>query len=168
MTLPLNRTVSIVTAETFEQLAFLFSFPGESVDSAMKAAMVNGCVSFDGIVSGMLSMEITSPVLLELAANMLGIDENVAISAEQQIDAFKEMINVICGNVLPVIAGNGAEFNISDPRIDASDGNTDTGGHSVQAADVRLGLEGGYCDVKLFLADLLPQGTPLLNTEMVG
>lgn len=83
-------------------------------------------------------------------------------------DAFKEMINVICGNVLPVIAGNGAEFNISHPRIDASDGDTDTGGHSVRAADVRLGLEGGYCDVKLFLADLLPQASPLLNTEMIG
>jgi chemotaxis protein CheY-P-specific phosphatase CheC len=112
-----SEILSRVAVDTLEQLAFLFSFPDDEqvktdVDSAVAAH-----VSFSGPFSGALVITVSPQVLIELTANMLGVDCEEGTTSDQKDDALKEMINVICGNLLPAIAGKKAVFDIDVPKI---------------------------------------------------
>jgi hypothetical protein len=85
----------------------------------------------------------------ELAVNMLGLDDDVQVSPADQKDALREMLNIICGNLLPALAGDQAVFDIEAPEIFL---HTDAGKPepTVNAAGVaRLVLEEGFCDLYL-------------------
>lgn len=147
-----KKILTSTAIETLERLAFIFSSAEEENDviiSEMKAADV----SFTGPFSGRLMMKISTPVVLEMTANMLGIDESEATS-EQQFDAMKETLNVLCGNLLPAIGGSHVIFNISVPRIivqepekEISIENKD--GQSLAVA--RLSIDGELCEFYLFV-----------------
>ena len=62
-------------------------------------------------------MVISSAAMPELAANMLGLDDDESPSEEQQKDALRESLNVICGNLLPRVGGKEAVFDIQAPEI---------------------------------------------------
>ena len=107
-----------VAGETLEQLAFVFSFPEEANPAAIMDAEVTGAhVGFSGPQKGELLLVVTSAVLPELAANMLGLDEGEEPPEDQQRDALREALNVICGNLLPRIGGEEAVFDIQPPVI---------------------------------------------------
>ena len=111
----ITEIMAAVAIETLERLAFLYSSPQDENNGLMLNPM-EASISFRGPFSGRLVLKISALAVLELSANMLGIDEeNVTI--EQQSDAIKEAINVICGNLLPVIGGNQVEYNINPPQI---------------------------------------------------
>lgn len=143
-----------VAGETLEQLAFMFSFPDDMDPDAIWAADVVGAqVGFDGPVTGNLLLAISSAALPELTANMLGLDEDAAIPEDQQKDALKEALNVICGNLLPRIGGVEAVFDIRPPVIL----DTDTVRQKVAAArenpgawsSALLSLDEGACQLYL-------------------
>jgi hypothetical protein len=106
-------------------------------------------VQFSGRFSGRLELRLSETVLLELAANMLGVDESGPIGIEQQRDALREIANVVCGRLLPLIGGREAEFiiepSIVPDRPSAADGRL----LSEAVARARLDLEGGVCDLAL-------------------
>ena len=107
-----------VAGETLEQLAFIFSFPDDVDPDAIWTEDVTGChVTFNGHAQGGLLMLISSAALPELAANMLGLEEDGAPPVEQQKDALQEALNVVCGNLLPRIGGVEAVFDIQKPQI---------------------------------------------------
>ena len=110
-----KEILAAVAAETLERLAFLFSSPQEENKGLISNSMA-ASISFKGPFSGRLVMKMSALAVLELSANMLGIDED-KVTIEQQSDAIKETINIICGNLLPVIGGNQVEFNINSPEI---------------------------------------------------
>ncbi len=113
-----SQLLSEVAAETLEQLAFIFSFSDDPDENALWDEDVTGChVSFSGPHQGEILLAINSAVLPELAANMLGLDDDEAPPPDQQEDALREALNVICGNVLPKVGGLEAVFNISAPAI---------------------------------------------------
>jgi len=112
-----NEILSGVAADTLEQLAFLFSFPGDGrsetdLDSALAARVL-----FTGPFSGALLIIVSDPVLSELTSNMLGVDSEQETTADQKDDALKETINVICGNLLPAVAGKESVFDMDAPKI---------------------------------------------------
>jgi CheY-specific phosphatase CheX len=152
-----------VTSETLEKLAFLFTFPDDERDNDGPGPAIAGRVDFDGCFPGSLVMRVSVSGLQELAVNMLGLDDDAEISLEEQQDAFKEMLNVICGNALPAIAGNQVEFNIGPPGI-IPEGDVPT---EVKGAGpvciARMMLEEGFCDLYLFVEGPFPEG--LLETE---
>jgi len=107
-----------VAGETLEQLAFMFSFPDDMDPDAIWEESVTGChVSFTGHTPGGLLMLISSAALPELAANMLGLEEDETPPVDQQKDALREALNVICGNLLPRVGGVEAVFDIQAPEI---------------------------------------------------
>ncbi len=113
-----SQILSEVAAETLEQLAFIFSFADDPDESALWNEDITGCrVSFSGPRQGEILLAINSAVLPELAANMLGMDDDEEPSQEHQQDALREALNVICGNLLPKIGGVEAVFDISAPAI---------------------------------------------------
>lgn len=107
-----------VAGETLEQLAFVFSFPDDADPDAIWEAEVTGArLTFCGPLQGELCMVISSSALPELTANMLGLEEGQVPPVDQQRDALKEALNVICGNLLPRIGGADAVFDIQAPEI---------------------------------------------------
>ena len=95
-------------------------------------------------------MRVSQGAVTELATNMLGLDDNSEISEEEQQDAFKEMLNVICGNLLPAIAGDREEFAIGSPTVLSVEDVRIEPNNEKPLSVVRLMLENGFCDVYLF------------------
>lgn len=112
-----NKILTSVATETLEQLAFLFSFPDDGQSEKDFDSSVAARVLFTGPFSGALVMTISVQVLSELTSNMLGVESEQETTSEQNNDALKEAINVICGNLLPAIAGKKAVFDINEPRV---------------------------------------------------
>ena len=153
-----------VAEETLEKLAFVFSMPEEEREDLSLDATVEASVSFAGPFSGTLVMRVSSDGLSELAANMLGVEEDET-TQEDRLDALKETINVICGNLLPAIAGERAVFNIQAPRI-ALENETQYGGpDQAPVATVRLGIDDGQCDLHLFLEGGIPPDVILTESK---
>ena len=112
-----NEILSRVVAETLEQLAFLLSFPYDGQAKEELDSSVAARVLFTGPFSGAIVIAVSAKVLSELTANMLGVDCEEETTSDQKEDALKETVNVICGNLLPVIAGKRAVFDIDVPKI---------------------------------------------------
>ena len=53
----------------------------------------------------------------ELAANVLGLDEDDEKVEEKARDALKELLNVSCGNILTELAGTEPVFDLSVPIV---------------------------------------------------
>jgi CheY-specific phosphatase CheX len=148
-----------VTSDTLEKLAFLFVFPDEGRSGDGPDPATTGRVEFNGFFSGSLVMRMSSSVLPELSSNMLGLEDDAEISPEDQQDAFKEMLNVICGNLLPAIAGDQVVFNIDAPEI-ISENEFETTVNVEKALCVeRLDVEDGFCDVYFFIEGDMPDIT---------
>jgi CheY-specific phosphatase CheX len=159
MTRQINNILSAVTNDTLERLAFLFAFPDDSREHDGPEPAVTGKVEFSGLFSGSLVVRLSSSIIPELASNMLGAEDDDEISPEAQRDAFKELTNVICGNVLPAIAGDQGEFSIGAPQTLSVPDAGELTGSGDPAGVVRLMVEDGYCDVYLFTEEKLPEST---------
>jgi len=128
---------------TFEELGFLLPTP--EIDEQQLNAQVEAAVSvdFEGPFSGKLLVRVCGGLLPMIAANMLG-EEN-APSKSLQYDALGEIANVICGNMLPGIAGSKDVFHVSSPKmVESID--------SLPVAEVQVGLGLGRADLLLFVS----------------
>ena len=152
----IDSIVASTAVETMEKLAFLFSFPDEERTEAFPGPAIAGRVGFNGLFTGSLALRMTSSVLPELAVNMLGLDDEEETNQELHLDAFKEMLNVICGNLLPALAGEEAEFSIDAPQVIDAEGD-DVIEFQKAASIVRLMLEDGYCDLVFFVDGKTPE-----------
>jgi CheY-specific phosphatase CheX len=129
---------------TFEELTFLLPSPELDEVQAAAAAVASVAVAFTGDRSGVLRLRLCGPVLPQLAANMLGSGEPPALLL--QCDALGELANVICGNVLPAVAGAHAVIRLSPPQVVLGAGDDD-----VMTDAVVLGLEEGRVELRLCL-----------------
>ncbi len=153
-----------VAEDVLGKLAFMFSYPDDSTGDEEETGEepVLSYVSFKGPFEGSLLMLVSPMILPELAGNMLGLDDDEKASEEEQFDALKELINVICGNLLPKIAGKQAIFKVGVPEVCKKDANplADT------LAKISLMIEDEKCELGLYvpgrvppeLADLLKNG----------
>lgn len=131
-------------ALTFEELGFLFS--NETLAPEQGIAEPDGAVSiaFTGPFNGRLVLRVCGDILPAITANMLG--EADSPSLEMQHDVLGELGNVVCGNALPLIAGNTEVFHLSAPNLVYDTVNGDNA-----AAQTQIGLEQGRADLLLFI-----------------
>jgi hypothetical protein len=121
MPVDLERALRHATVLTFEELAFavpvdhppasplpLGEGQGEGVTPTITMQ-----VAFSGPFTGRVVLVVEQAMLPGLAANMLGVDD--APSAAEQTDALGELTNVLCGNLLPMIAGSQHVFLLDGP-----------------------------------------------------
>jgi CheY-specific phosphatase CheX len=107
-----------VAANTLEALAMMFLVTED--EAPIKGASETDqivSVSFDGPFSGRLTLRVSESMLIELAANMLGLMDADDATIDQRHDALRELSNVICGNLLPKLAGVDPVFNIHQPAM---------------------------------------------------
>ncbi len=128
----------------------MFAVPEEdAIDSAPGSTAAT--VSFDGAFQGQFAIAIADQMLPALATNMLGLEEEVSSTLSQQHDALKELANVVCGNLLPEIAGPQAEFRVGAPELKEKDFAVGPASGQQQAAEARLIMDGGEVKLTLFL-----------------
>lgn len=152
----INKILRSVAAETLEGLAFVFALPAESIDEIDYDSLIVANVTFVGVFSGTLIAIVSREILPGLAGNMLGVESEDAVSLDQQQDALKELLNVICGNLLPALAGDREIFHISVPGIiDRDEIASNTQGLALSGA-ARLELDEGYVNLFLYSQDKIP------------
>ena len=140
----LHRTM----VATFEELGHMV--PDLELSPAQQAAPADAVVSvaFRGPLSGRLILRVSSVILPDLTANMLG--SQVASDTSLQRDALGELANVICGNLLPQVAGSGTVFMLSAPHWQAeNEGISDA--HGTVRARATLGVDNGKAIAELML-----------------
>ncbi len=148
-----NETLNRVAEETFESLAFMISMPEDEMIEAEDGPKARVRVSFAGPVRGDVLLAVSADMLPELAVNMLGTDmDEPAPPPAQQADALGEVLNVICGNLLPAIAGSEAVFDVAAPVFLGVVDAPDPAGEPPLAATTRLALDSGWAEITLFLA----------------
>jgi len=151
----LKSILSEIAAKMLEQMAFIFAVPEDGRGSVDYDEVVVANVAFKGPFSGALKMMVADQVLEELARNMLGFDEQDDVTLQQQHDALKETINIVCGNLLPVMAGKEAIFDIAAPEVIDDNGAikqaVDNGNGERFSAIARLSVDDEPCDLFLTL-----------------
>jgi len=149
-----------VAIDTLEKLAFMFAFPGDEGDWS-EDSMLAGKISFTGPFSGIMVMTISKEVLQELTVNMLGLDDGEETAEKNRSDALKETLNVICGNLLPAIVGDGLFFDIGVPEVLPSDKHLKRNAGIPDGVDpsakVDLAFDEGQCILFLFLDGKIPE-----------
>ncbi len=119
----IKETLCRVAEDVLEKLAFMMSFPEAEELSDSDEPLAAASISFSGALKGILIVAVSAQMLPKLTGNMLGLDDDEGTTPEQQQDALKELINVICGNFLPDI-GKQHAFRIEPPQIVAGDPQT--------------------------------------------
>ena len=137
-------------ALTFEELSFML--PTEMLNEHQRAAQaaIAATISFRGAFGGTLAVLVCGEVLPLLSANMLG--EDSPPDQNLQFDALQEIANVICGNVLPELAGSDAVFDIGPAQI-MTPKQARSCSKLMPAAELHVGLDQGRVELRLYLDD---------------
>lgn len=131
----------------FEQLTFVYADSELDEDQRTASFGAGARVDFSGPACGRLTIHVYGDVLDILTRNMLPDLEKP--SRSMQVDTLKEIANVICGNLLPAIAGRDAVFELEPPEEDDSpEPSSET---SAAAVRVTVGLEAGRAELSLRL-----------------
>jgi len=143
-----------VAEDVMGKLAFMFSYPDSEPEEngPDQEAVIIASVSFKGPFDGKLEMLVSPGILPELAGNMLGIEDGDTVTEEQQYDAVKELVNVICGNLLPEVAGKQAIFKVGVPQIGAEGRSTEDN----PLAKIRMMTEDERCEIRLWIQGQIP------------
>ncbi|MFP4355083.1 MAG: chemotaxis protein CheX [Phycisphaerae bacterium] len=149
----LDETLAGVAEDTIMSLAFLFLMSEDEAGGIEADASVTASVEFSGPFAGALFLSAPQPMLDELAANMLGFEQGEAglPSDDVKNDALKELLNVICGNLLPEIAGNEAVFKVHAPQIQPESAIPETYRDQHQAGAAKFYVEEGALELVVFV-----------------
>lgn len=145
----LAATMYKTGAEIFEDLVFMYPTRELEDDQRAAAPRASAEVNFRGVINGKLVVTACGDVLPQLAANMLGDDEQHG--EQTQRDALGEVANIICGNLLPEISDSKAVFQLDSPNVmQVADKGVSTRDAQPSAA-IEIGLDGGRADLMLFI-----------------
>ncbi len=136
---------------TFEQLAFMMPMPGEFADEVDDSPGGCAIVEFSGPFAGAVGLSLSGGVMAELAVNMLGLEPGQTPEPAMQLDAMKELSNVICGNLLPVLAGDEAVFNVHAPQTVETGHLPETWQDHPISAQLEVALDTGKATLCLFV-----------------
>lgn len=142
-------TVANVARDVLETMAFAFVMPGGDEPSPPEDRM-QASVRFDGPFGGIASLTLPCAIVPEIAANMLG-EDGETVSEQQQRDAVGELANVMCGNLVQVLAGPKPVFNLQPPRIAVGPDVTEPSAEGDAAIVARIPLENGWAELALVL-----------------
>jgi CheY-specific phosphatase CheX len=135
--------------DVFENLCFMLPAPrAASIPAAPgRPSRVVLAVDFSGAACGSLHLTLPDSMIASVASAMLGDDGRLELA--EQYDAVCELANIVCGNVLPLIAGERAVFDLASPRVIAT---TDTDWGERFEAWARVQLDEGLVCAGISLA----------------
>jgi CheY-specific phosphatase CheX len=134
--------------DVFEQLCFML--PADEGSPAAERVSVE--VAFRGARSGVLCVSLPESMVSKVAGAMLGDDDSIEL--EEQHAAICELANIVCGNALPLIAGERGVCELDSPRILAA---TDAAG-AAPDAEVVVPLDEGVVLARIIFSSELEAG----------
>ncbi|MCK5173962.1 MAG: chemotaxis protein CheX [Planctomycetes bacterium] len=144
-------TINIVTeaiSQALEKMAFLDAEPFDE-ESEAPSVIITADIDFSGPVSGTIRMVAGIDFAQTLAENISGMFE---LTEEQCADAVKELVNVTCGLVLPMIAASEADvFDLTVPHLSKSEDRMDWDDFVSQDEVTVLNVEGHAVATRLIL-----------------
>lgn len=151
----LQAALTTATRSTFEELGLLLVAGDPAAagvgDASGEPPTAGARVDFGGPWAGSVVLRVSDDVLDTAAANMMGRDAPPAEPLRR--DALGEMTNVLCGNLLPLVAGRRSVFRLQAPRWLGVAGGEPPDGAPVTVA---LDVETGRASATLYLpAELL-------------
>jgi len=149
----LNEILYRVAEEILESLAFMFPVLDEERKKISNVFVWGASISFVGPFSGRMVILASEKILPDLVKNMLGLDAGEEVSLAQQHDALMELLSIVCGNVLPVVAGKKAMFNLDVPKILSPEEYDTLMKKQDPVSQVTLELENGQADFILFIEE---------------
>ena len=147
MSSPAAKVLYRIAAVIFEELRFVL--PGPTANPLGNAPAAGAAVGFSGPFSGTLVLRITRDILPMISANMLGGEPAPNMRLEHA--AVGELANVICGNVLPAMAGSDVTFQLDSPRLFEGPVPNDLAAVGALRADICMGLDSGKAELRLFV-----------------
>ncbi|MCW8130061.1 MAG: chemotaxis protein CheX [Planctomycetota bacterium] len=111
------KTLETVFPDILQQAAFAFGEPSAPGDLPFPEDGLLGGIRFSGSSAG--SVQIAAPTALagELAANALGLEPGDELVPGHAEDALRELLNIVCGNLLTAWAGEKAVFDLTPPEV---------------------------------------------------
>jgi CheY-specific phosphatase CheX len=111
-------TLRSVVGRVLEQAAFVFADEGAEPSKIDPYAMefIQVSLSFTGARSGRVMLILPIDLCREFAVNMLGSDPTECESRDSQIDAGKEIANMVTGQLLTDLYGRQEIFNLTAPE----------------------------------------------------
>jgi hypothetical protein len=137
------RHLEAAAERTFEQLGFLFSLPLDAPPEGPRVG-ARARIAFRGACQGSLELAVERSVLDDLTRNLLGPEEGMDAAFHAafdlpsgddregevplapgemaelealEADCLREAANVICGNVLAALAGDGEPWLLDAPEL---------------------------------------------------
>ena len=160
----LNEILYRVAEEILESLAFLFPVLDEERKKISNVFVWGASISFVGSFSGRLVILASETILPDLVKNMLGLDAGEEVSLAQQHDALMELLSIVCGNLLPAVAGGKAMYNLNVPTILSPEEYHALMKGQAPVSHVTLELENGQTDFILFIEE----GNLYLNSLLLA
>lgn len=112
-----NAALAHSLSHVMERLCFMIPTPASLVPLSTNpaiASMTTVCIHFDGPFSGRLELALSPELVDVVTGNMLG--EDGPHPQETRDQAICELANIACGNLLPLIAGRDAIFDLGTPE----------------------------------------------------
>jgi len=150
-----------VAEDVFASLAFMFPVDADTSETNPGPPQ-QAAIDFRGPVNGTLLLSVTREMLDPLACNMLGLEDGILPSAAQKEDALKEALNVICGNLLPIIVTSRDVFSIGAPRLLPNGQANLPLASQTSTATARIALDAGRVCLTLLILDQLTGGTVIM------
>lgn len=113
-----NEAATMTLCDVLGKFAFAIADPAapeEIAPPAEESLQVE--MSFNGVMRGTLGLLTTRELGLEIAANLLGLEPDDDEIGSRAPDAIKEVLNVVCGNLLTELAGDEEVFDLSIPAL---------------------------------------------------
>ncbi len=110
--LELKRIAAVVLSD----MAFMLG-DDEPTDWAPGAIMLEGTIGYHGPVNGRLRCFCTRDFAVRLAANIRGIDPDDDEALAGAEDAVRELLNVLCGQLITAWHGTEAVFQLDIPAV---------------------------------------------------
>jgi CheY-specific phosphatase CheX len=112
------KTLEAVFPDVLQRVAFAFGEPAFAGELPCPEDGLLGRIRFSGSSRG--HMEIAAPAAFagEFASNALGLEPGGALEPGQAEDAWRELLNIVCGNILTDRAGEAAVLDLTPPEVE--------------------------------------------------
>ena len=114
---PLEQAAVNAATYVMETAAFMTIWTWSEEDGDLPPPDIAATMTFEGARQGRLTLRIASRVLPRLSQNMLGDFEVDESASDKGQDALKEVLNMICGNLLTAWYGHAPVFKLHPPEI---------------------------------------------------
>jgi hypothetical protein len=113
-----HEIVKKICFDVLEQLAFMFCDELDKTDMQnTDQDFLKATMAFSGHHGGAVDIIVPRQLTPALVYNILGMDEDDHIESDIAEDALKELLNTLCGRMLPALFTDVETFDLHPPEI---------------------------------------------------